>query len=180
MTIYVPTLLIMVVSYLTTFFNNSKWFGHIITINLTAMLVLTTMLTSISDDLPKTATVKYIDIWMLFSLFVPVMEILLHTIEDHLIRSVREQELEESRPPSRERSHSDTWLSVNTKVVKVLPVEDKKVWSEITEEGRDGQKRQDFKRWTLVYIEFIGNVVILVVMIVFTTVYWCVGLFGFY
>jgi hypothetical protein len=26
------------------------------------------------------------DVWMLFSLFVPVMEILLHTIEDHLIR----------------------------------------------------------------------------------------------
>ncbi|XP_023337751.1 uncharacterized protein LOC111708564 [Eurytemora carolleeae] len=41
MTIYIPTLLIIMVSYLTTFFNNSKWFGHIITINLTAMLVLT-------------------------------------------------------------------------------------------------------------------------------------------
>ena len=35
MTIYVPTTLIMVVSYLTTFFNNRQWFGHIITINLT-------------------------------------------------------------------------------------------------------------------------------------------------
>ena len=35
MTIYIPTLLIIMVSYLTTFFNNSKWFGHIITINLT-------------------------------------------------------------------------------------------------------------------------------------------------
>jgi hypothetical protein len=35
MTVYVPTLLIMTVSYLTTFFNNRQWFGHIITINLT-------------------------------------------------------------------------------------------------------------------------------------------------
>ena len=35
MTIYVPTTLIMIVSYLTTFFNNRQWFGHIITINLT-------------------------------------------------------------------------------------------------------------------------------------------------
>ena len=35
MTVYVPTVLIILVSYLTTFFNNQKWFGHIITINLT-------------------------------------------------------------------------------------------------------------------------------------------------
>jgi hypothetical protein len=38
MTVYVPTLLIMTVSYLTTFFNNRQWFGHIITINLTVRL----------------------------------------------------------------------------------------------------------------------------------------------
>ena len=35
MTIYIPTNLIVFVSYLTTFFNNKQWFGHIITINLT-------------------------------------------------------------------------------------------------------------------------------------------------
>ena len=42
-----------------------------------------------------------------------------HVVLYYFVSSVREQELEESRPPSRERSHSDTWLSVNTKVVKV-------------------------------------------------------------
>jgi hypothetical protein len=40
MTVYVPTLLIMTVSYLTTFFNNRQWFGHIITINLTVPVLL--------------------------------------------------------------------------------------------------------------------------------------------
>ena len=35
MTIYIPTTLIVFVSYLTTIFNNKQWFGHIITINLT-------------------------------------------------------------------------------------------------------------------------------------------------
>jgi len=39
MTVYVPTLLIMTVSYLTTFFNNRQWFGHIITINLTVAIL---------------------------------------------------------------------------------------------------------------------------------------------
>ena len=38
MTVYVPTVLIILVSYLTTFFNNQKWFGHIITINLTVSI----------------------------------------------------------------------------------------------------------------------------------------------
>ena len=38
-TIFIPTILIVFVSYLTTFFNNKQWFGHIITINLTVVLV---------------------------------------------------------------------------------------------------------------------------------------------
>ena len=37
MTIYIPSTLIVFVSYLTTIFNNKQWFGHIITINLTVM-----------------------------------------------------------------------------------------------------------------------------------------------
>ena len=30
--------------------------------------------------------IKYIDIWLLFCLLIPVMEILLHTVEDHFNR----------------------------------------------------------------------------------------------
>ena len=45
-----------------------------------AMLVLTTMLTNIANDLPRTAAIKFIDIWMLFSMTIPVMEIFLHTM----------------------------------------------------------------------------------------------------
>ena len=86
MTIYIPSTLIVFVSYLTTIFNNKQWFGHIITINLTAMLVVTTMLTSLANDLPRSAGIKYIDIWLLFCLLIPVMEILLHTVEDHFNR----------------------------------------------------------------------------------------------
>ena len=56
------------------------------------MLVVTTMLTSIANDLPRTAGIKYIDIWMLFCLLIPVMEIILHTIEDHFIRKYRDHD----------------------------------------------------------------------------------------
>ena len=91
MTIYIPSTLIVFVSYLTTIFNNKQWFGHIITINLTAMLVVTTMLTSLANVLPR-SKIKYIDIWLLFCLLIPVLEILLHTVEDHFNRRYEEIE----------------------------------------------------------------------------------------
>ena len=50
------------------------------------MLVVTTMLTSLANDLPRSTGIKYIDVWLLFCLLIPVMEILLHTVEDHFIR----------------------------------------------------------------------------------------------
>lgn len=50
------------------------------------MLVVTTMLTSLANDLPRSAGIKYVDIWLLFCLLIPVLEILLHTVEDHFIR----------------------------------------------------------------------------------------------
>ena len=53
------------------------------------MLVVTTMLTSLSNELPRAAGFKYIDIWLLFCLLIPVMEILLHTVEDHFNRRYR-------------------------------------------------------------------------------------------
>ena len=43
------------------------------------MLVLTTMFINVSNNLPKTAYVKMIDIWLLFNLFKPFVDILLQT-----------------------------------------------------------------------------------------------------
>jgi hypothetical protein len=71
-----------------------------------AMLVMTTMLTSISANLPTTADIKFIDIWMLFSLTIPVMEILLHTVEDHVVRRGRGEFGPPPRPAGRRPSVS--------------------------------------------------------------------------
>ena len=40
------------------------------------------MFVSISDSLPKTSYVKMIDIWLLFSLSVPFLMVVLHTVID--------------------------------------------------------------------------------------------------
>ena len=55
-----------------------------ITVNLTSMLVLTTMFINVSNSLPKTSYMKMVDAWLLFNLFYPFIVVLLHTYMDTL------------------------------------------------------------------------------------------------
>ena len=60
------------------------FFEAVVTVNLTTMLVLTTMFISVSNNLPTTAYVKMIDIWLIFNLLMPFLLVLLHTYMDSL------------------------------------------------------------------------------------------------
>ena len=55
-----------------------------ITVNLTSMLVLTTIFIDVSNSLPKTSYIKMVDIWLLFNLLLPFMVVLIHTRMDTL------------------------------------------------------------------------------------------------
>lgn len=55
-----------------------------ITVNLTSMLVLTTMFINISNNLPKTSYMKMVDVWLLFNLLYPFIVVLIHTYMDTL------------------------------------------------------------------------------------------------
>ena len=48
------------------------------------MLVLTTMFINVSNNLPKTSYIKMMDVWLIFNLFFPFVEIMLHTYMDML------------------------------------------------------------------------------------------------
>ena len=50
--------------------------------NLTSLLVLTTLFISVSSSLPQTAYVKMVDVWLIFAQVVPWIEVLLHTLID--------------------------------------------------------------------------------------------------
>ena len=54
-------------------------FKAVVTVNLTALLVLVTLFISVSQSLPQTAYVKAVDVWLIFSMFVPFVEVLVHT-----------------------------------------------------------------------------------------------------
>ena len=87
LTVFFPTVLMNVVGHAANYFK-SFFFEAVISINLTVMLVLMTMFISVSQQLPKTSYIKMIDVWLIFNLFIPFIEVLLHTYKD----SLREEE----------------------------------------------------------------------------------------
>ena len=98
LTIFFPTILLNVIGYSTNYFKEFFFevngfvncilnflflpFQAVITVNLTSMLVLTTMFINVSNSLPKTSYMKMVDAWLLFNLMYPFTVVLLHTYMD--------------------------------------------------------------------------------------------------
>ena len=106
LTTYLPTLLLLAVSYATTFFK-PMYFEASLTVNLTIMLVMTTIFTSKIVELPPTSDTKMIDIWLIFCLLVPFSFTLVQTgiecyreDEKERVLSPDEVEVKVQRSPS--------------------------------------------------------------------------------
>ena len=78
LTTYLPTILLLTITFTTIFFDKDL-FGDVIAVNLTIMLVMTTIFTSKIEELPPTSDMKMIDIWLIFCLVVPFLEVILRT-----------------------------------------------------------------------------------------------------
>ena len=78
LTTFVPTLLLLIIAYVTHFFK-AEYFEASVTVNLTIMLVNTTIFTSKIQELPPTSDTKMIDIWLIFCLLVPFAFALVQT-----------------------------------------------------------------------------------------------------
>ena len=70
LTTYLPTIPLLLISYITIFFDK-ELFGDATQVNLTIMLVMTTIFTTKIAELPPTSDMKMLDIWLIFCLFVP-------------------------------------------------------------------------------------------------------------
>ena len=91
LTTYLPTILLLLITFTTVFFDKDL-FGDAIAVNLTIMLVMTTIFTSKIEELPPTSDTKMIDIWLIFCLLVPFAFTLIQTA----IECYREDEIEET------------------------------------------------------------------------------------
>ena len=77
-TTYFPTVLLLLITFTTIFFDKDL-FGDVIAVNLTIMLVMTTIFTSKIEELPPTSDMKMIDIWLICCLVIPFLEVILRT-----------------------------------------------------------------------------------------------------
>ena len=78
LTTYLPTILLLLITFTTIFFDKDL-FGDVIAVNLTIMLVMTTIFTSKIEELPPTSDMKMIDIWLISCLVIPFLEVILRT-----------------------------------------------------------------------------------------------------
>ena len=99
---YFPTILLTAISFATSFFK-PFFFEAALSVNLTTMLVLTTIFISKMEGLPPTSDTKMIDIWLIICQLVPFAEVVLLTA----IEYVREDETTDSKVPDYSSCHAD-------------------------------------------------------------------------
>ena len=83
LTTYLPTILLLLITFVTIFFEKDL-FADAIAVNLTIMLVMTTIFTSKIQELPPTSDMKMIDFWLIFCLIVPFVEVVISTAIEHM------------------------------------------------------------------------------------------------
>ncbi|KAF2363479.1 Neurotransmitter-gated ion-channel transmembrane domain [Trinorchestia longiramus] len=81
LTIYIPSLILLIISYVTLFFR-PEIFEVRVMAALTSLLVVATLFTQASSSLPKTSYFKMVDIWLLFCIGVIFLIIIFHALVD--------------------------------------------------------------------------------------------------
>ena len=82
LTTYLPTVLLLLISYCTTYFKQF-FFEAALTVNVTVMLVLTTLFISVMEKLPPTSYVRMVDFWLIFCIFIPFLEVAILTFKEY-------------------------------------------------------------------------------------------------
>ena len=90
-TTYLPTILLMMTTYVTTFFK-PFFFEAALSVNLTTMLMMTTIFMTSLSELTPTAYAKWIDIWLIFCQLVPFIEVVILTAKE----AYREEQKEDA------------------------------------------------------------------------------------
>ena len=166
LTTILPTVLLLAISHLTNYFKDF-FFEAVVTVNLTVMLVNTTMFASITNKLPLTSYVKMIEVWMIFTLFIPFCEVFLHTYMDML----REDE---------ERDVNHHGKSVRVGKIEVIPLDPNLVSrnEQVEVKARRtyyaNMKIRRMKR--LKFVRKIAVVFIPIFEMIFISVYWYLGI----
>ena len=105
MTTFFPSVLLMLITFATTLYKE-QYFEATLSVNLTTMLVMTTIFISKMESLPPTSETKMIDMWLILCQLVPFIEVILVTAVEYY--------REEPQPKRKEETdtHDDTMSMV--------------------------------------------------------------------
>jgi len=78
MTTYLPSFFLLGICYATTYFK-AFYFEANVTVNLTVMLVATTLFISVMEKLPPTSYVRLVDLWLISTQLVPFLLVVMTT-----------------------------------------------------------------------------------------------------
>ena len=95
MTTYFPSILLMLITFATTLFKQI-YFEASLSVNLTCMLVMTTIFISKMEGLPPTSDTKMIDMWLVMCQLVPFIEVMLVTTIEYYREEPSKQEEDEN------------------------------------------------------------------------------------
>ena len=113
MTTYFPTLLLTAITFATTFFK-PFFFEAALSVNLTTMLVMTTISISKMEGLPPTSDIKMIDIWLVLCQMVPFAEVVLLTAIEYHRKDETEKRTKKKRGKKKFKNNkSTTTLSIH-------------------------------------------------------------------
>ena len=83
LTTYLPSTLLILITYSTTFYHDF-YFEAAVTVNLTTMLVMTTIFISVMAKLPSTSYIKLVDVWLIVGQLIPFVQVVLLTAMEKL------------------------------------------------------------------------------------------------
>ena len=109
-----PSALLIAITFATTFFK-PFFFDAALSVNLTTMLVMTTIFISKMESLPSTSDIKMIDIWLVLCQIVPFAEVMLLT--------AMEYNREDKKKKKKKGKGKKKKLGNTTKNVQVTPLQ---------------------------------------------------------
>ena len=118
LTTFFPSILLIAITYATTYLK-PVFFEAALTVNLTVMLVITTLFISVVDKMAPTSYIKWMEIWLIFAQLVPFTEVILLTIQERFRKDEEETENEQERKEIKPEK-SWTKIMVNNAVVRAF------------------------------------------------------------
>ena len=103
MTTFFPSVLLMLITFATTLYKE-RYFEATLSVNLTTMLVMTTIFISKMESLPPTSETKMIDMWLILCQLVPFIEVILVTAVEYY--------REDPPPKGKDETNTDDSMSM--------------------------------------------------------------------